>query len=89
MILTVTCLAIGAVAIAVDACLRVGKVFLVTHNADDRHGILIAGLDVATGDRHAWEEAVLEKSEHIVRSVRDAELAVFALLTGYFLVSLP
>ena len=81
-VLSVAGLAVGAVAVAVDACLRVGEIFLVAHDADDGDGVLVGGLDVAAGDGHAGQVAVLVEAEREAGGLGDGELSVEALLAG-------
>ena len=64
--LSVARLAVGAVAIAVEAYLGVGEIFLIANDADDRERILVGCLYEAAGDRHAGQVSVLIETEHIV-----------------------
>ena len=75
---------VGAVTVAVETNLWVGEEFLVANDRDDGQRVAVGGLDIGTGHRHAGQVAVAEEAEGVVRGVADGELAVLALLRGFY-----
>ena len=75
LVLSVSGLAVGTVAVAVDADLRVGEIGLITHDAHDGDGVFGVGLDVTARHGRTGQVTVLEEAEHEVGGIADGKLS--------------
>ena len=75
LVLSISGLTIGTVAVAVDADLGVTEISFIAHDAHDGDGVFGVGLDVTAGHRLAGQVAVLEESEHEIGSIADGKLS--------------
>ena len=86
LILAIAGLAIGAVAVAVEANLRIGEVTLIAHDGDDGQSVLVRGLNVGAGNGHAGQVAVAEQADGEIGRPREGEYAVSTLLCRIFVI---
>ena len=79
-VLAIAGLAVGTVAIAVEANLRVGKELLVANDRDDGQRVFVVGLDIAARDGNAGQIALLIEAHGEVGGLVEGKDAILALL---------